>query len=158
MARLSRPVARPASPRLIEKCSKRLNNHGEESENDHRPSGEDSAPEAVFATTRPGTRQCVEGVPDRGLQPPAVLRDPANLSVARRRRTHRSVAGGEGAASEPRAGAGRRGNPGPCAGASDTRCTASRRRADAEGGSKSVRAGCGASGAATTSRPATTGC
>ena len=58
-------VARPASPRLIEKCSKRLNNHGEEIENDRRPSREDSAPEAVPATTRPGTRQRPEGLQDR---------------------------------------------------------------------------------------------
>ena len=47
-------------------------------------------------------------------------------------RTHRSVAGSEGAAPEPRARAGRRGDPGPCAGAPDTRRSASRGRADAQ--------------------------
>ncbi len=41
--------------------------------------------------------------------------------------------GAEGAAPEPRSCAGRRGDPGPCAGVPDARCSASRGRADAEG-------------------------
>ena len=45
-------VAKPASPRLIEKVSNLLNNP-EENQNDHRPGSEDSAPEAVLATTGP---------------------------------------------------------------------------------------------------------
>ena len=40
-------MARPASPRLVEKRSSPINNHGGEPENDHRPGREDSAQEAV---------------------------------------------------------------------------------------------------------------
>ena len=46
-------------------------------------------------------RQRLEGVPDRGLQPPAVLRDPAELPAARRRRPARPVARRQGPAPEP---------------------------------------------------------
>ena len=73
-------VARPASPRLVEKCS--INSTTtEENQNDHRPGKEDGAPEAVLATARSGTRRRLESVPDPGLQPAALLRDPPQLQV-----------------------------------------------------------------------------
>ena len=52
-------MARPASPRLIEKVSNPLINP-EKNQNGHRPGREDSAPEAVLATNDPGTRQRLE--------------------------------------------------------------------------------------------------
>ena len=63
---------------------------------DHRPGREDSAAEAVAAGTGPGTRQRVEGVPDRGLQPAAVLRDPAKLPGVRGRGAAGPHAGARG--------------------------------------------------------------
>ena len=72
----------------------------EENQNAHRPGREDSAQEAVLATTGPGTRQRFEGVPDRGLQPAALLRALPQLTGAARRGADRSIARREGAASE----------------------------------------------------------
>ena len=76
-------------------------------------------------------RPRLEGAPNRRLQPPALLREPAQLLDPWRRGAARPAAGSEGTTPEPRRAPDQKGDPSPCAPAPNRRGPASGRRADA---------------------------
>ena len=77
---------------------------------------EDSTAQAEPARAGAGPGQCAEGMPDRRLQPAAVLRDPSQLPDLRCGGPGRQGQGAEGAASESAGRRDRAGDPRPCPG------------------------------------------